>query len=160
MHALHVALGNHGFYPSDDDLRWWQFGDSTVAALKTFQAGGTLRAPLPGRRRCALPTQPPTPLCAPPTAGQACNGYPESGVCDVNTWRLLLGPDATPADLTNLRTGDSGAGAPWLQGGRCGGVHSLWRAAALPCARRAPRRAEHPPAPMLFETQRTRTWAA
>lgn len=28
-----------GYYPSDDDLRWWQFGDSTLNALKTFQVG-------------------------------------------------------------------------------------------------------------------------
>lgn len=38
---------------------------------------------------------------------QACNSYPESGVCDAATWRFLLGPSATPADLLSLHTGDS-----------------------------------------------------
>jgi peptidoglycan hydrolase-like protein with peptidoglycan-binding domain len=38
VHALHTLLCEAGFYPSDDELQWWQFGDSTVAAIKTFQA--------------------------------------------------------------------------------------------------------------------------
>ena len=38
MHALQVALDLGGFYPSEDDMRWWCFGDGTLAALKTFQA--------------------------------------------------------------------------------------------------------------------------
>ncbi|PSC70776.1 peptidoglycan binding [Micractinium conductrix] len=38
---------------------------------------------------------------------QACNGYPESGVCDAATWRLLLGDDADPSEIYNLETGDS-----------------------------------------------------
>ena len=38
VHALHVLLDDAGFCAGEDDVRWWQFGDSTVAALKTFQA--------------------------------------------------------------------------------------------------------------------------
>lgn len=38
VHALHVLLSDAGFYPNDDELQWWQFGDTTVAAIKTFQA--------------------------------------------------------------------------------------------------------------------------
>ncbi|KAL4419502.1 hypothetical protein ABPG77_002288 [Micractinium sp. CCAP 211/92] len=74
VHALHVALTRAGYYPSEDDERWWSFGDGTVAALKTFQA---------------------------------CNGYPESGVCDAATWRMLLGDDAHPSEIADLRSGDS-----------------------------------------------------
>jgi hypothetical protein len=33
-----VALGAHGYYCGDDEMRWWQFGSSTLDALKTFQA--------------------------------------------------------------------------------------------------------------------------
>jgi hypothetical protein len=38
VHALHVLLENAGYCAGEDDERWWQFGDSTQAALKTFQA--------------------------------------------------------------------------------------------------------------------------
>lgn len=38
VHALHVALQEHGYYPGEDDVRWWTYGDSTLTALKTFQA--------------------------------------------------------------------------------------------------------------------------
>ncbi|KAG2494501.1 hypothetical protein HYH03_007270 [Edaphochlamys debaryana] len=37
VHALQVALSNAGFHPSDDDMRWWQFGDTTNNALRYFQ---------------------------------------------------------------------------------------------------------------------------
>ena len=74
VHALHVALGQQGFHAGEDDMRWWQFGDGTTSALKTFQA---------------------------------CSGLPETGVCDVNTWKMLLGPDAKPEHLRDLRSGDS-----------------------------------------------------
>jgi peptidoglycan hydrolase-like protein with peptidoglycan-binding domain len=38
VHALHVLLDNAGFCAGEDDVRWWQYGDSTVNAVKTFQA--------------------------------------------------------------------------------------------------------------------------
>ena len=38
VHALHVLLENAGYWPGEDDLQWWQYGDSTVAAIKTCQA--------------------------------------------------------------------------------------------------------------------------
>jgi len=38
VHALHVLLENAGYWPGEDDTMWWQFGDSTVNALKTYQA--------------------------------------------------------------------------------------------------------------------------
>lgn len=42
-----------------------------------------------------------------PHQPQACNGYPESGVCDASTWRLLLGQDAQPALISQLHSGQS-----------------------------------------------------
>jgi hypothetical protein len=33
---------------------------------------------------------------------QACNGLPESGVCDERTWLALLGADAKPEDLDEV----------------------------------------------------------
>lgn len=38
VHALHVALEGAGFSAGEDDTQWWQFGDTTMNALKTFQA--------------------------------------------------------------------------------------------------------------------------
>lgn len=38
VHALHVLLERAGYWPGEDDVQWWQFGDSTVTAIKTFQA--------------------------------------------------------------------------------------------------------------------------
>lgn len=38
VHALHVLLESAGYWPGEDDVQWWQYGDSTVAAVKTFQA--------------------------------------------------------------------------------------------------------------------------
>ena len=32
-----VALTNCGFYTGEDDMRWWQFGDTTLTALKFYQ---------------------------------------------------------------------------------------------------------------------------
>lgn len=39
VHELHAALERHGFYAHDEDRLWWQFGYSTLNALKTFQVG-------------------------------------------------------------------------------------------------------------------------
>ncbi|CAD7697774.1 unnamed protein product [Ostreobium quekettii] len=38
---------------------------------------------------------------------QACNGLPESGVCDAQTWVALLGQGASPGDLKGMLAGDS-----------------------------------------------------
>ncbi|WIA44064.1 hypothetical protein OEZ86_010425 [Tetradesmus obliquus] len=92
VHALQVALGRQGYHCGDDEMRWWQFGSSTLDALKTFQA---------------------------------CNGLPESGATDERTWLALLGPEATPDQLQELRGEESSyeedlaepeAGAVWLLG--------------------------------------------
>jgi hypothetical protein len=32
-----VCLQSAGYYCGEDDMRWWQFGSSTLDALKTFQ---------------------------------------------------------------------------------------------------------------------------
>ena len=61
---------------------------------------------------CAQCHHMPVRLCPKPTnlhsiRTQACNGYPESGVCDASTWRLLLGQDAQPAVISQLRSGQS-----------------------------------------------------
>jgi hypothetical protein len=54
---------------------------------------------------------------------QACSGLPESGVCDGRTWQALLGPDATPADVADLKSEEyeddmtsPHEGAVWLLG--------------------------------------------
>eukprot|EP00775_Hariotina_reticulata_P003407 gene3407-3680_t len=56
---------------------------------------------------------------------QACNNLPESGVCDERTWMALLGPDASPAVLDEVRGDESmyeddmaapHEGAVWLLG--------------------------------------------
>ena len=39
VHALHAALERQGFWPGEDDMRWWQFGDTTVSALQSAQVG-------------------------------------------------------------------------------------------------------------------------
>jgi hypothetical protein len=38
---------------------------------------------------------------------QACNSYPESGVCDAATWKFLLGANAQPSDISKLHSGGS-----------------------------------------------------
>lgn len=37
VHELQVALAQKGFWPGDDDMLWWQFGDTTCSAVQTFQ---------------------------------------------------------------------------------------------------------------------------
>jgi hypothetical protein len=37
VHALHVALGRHGFFCGDDDMQWWMFGEATMNALRAYQ---------------------------------------------------------------------------------------------------------------------------
>lgn len=37
VRLLHVLLGKEGFYCGEDDMEWWQFGDATENALRTFQ---------------------------------------------------------------------------------------------------------------------------
>lgn len=116
--------------PAEDDIRWWSFGDGTLAALKTFQvsmrpstprcAGAMAMHPGSAARPCkggpaaaalCQPTRNHEPAACPRSNSlpppQACSGYPESGVCDGATWRLLLGEDAQPSDLARLKSGES-----------------------------------------------------
>lgn len=63
---------------------------------------------------CALPSSaalPPVQHCsalASPTVTewaivvQACNGLPQTGLVDDETWQTLLGPQAQPCDIDNL----------------------------------------------------------
>lgn len=37
VHELHVALQRKGFWSGDDDMQWWQYGDSTISAVQTAQ---------------------------------------------------------------------------------------------------------------------------
>lgn len=37
VHALHAALEKKGYWPGDDDMRWWQYGDATVSAMQSAQ---------------------------------------------------------------------------------------------------------------------------
>lgn len=39
VHELQVALVQKGFWPGEDDMLWWQFGDATCSAVQTFQVG-------------------------------------------------------------------------------------------------------------------------
>ena len=39
-----VALQLNGYYCTEDECRWWQFGDATDSALRAFQ----VRAPASG----------------------------------------------------------------------------------------------------------------
>jgi hypothetical protein len=42
---IQVALTRVGYYCGDDEMRWWQFGEATANALKTFQVGGLALSP-------------------------------------------------------------------------------------------------------------------
>ena len=103
------------------------------------------QAPLPG---CCSPSPHACTRAPPPVhirTLQACNSYPESGVCDAATWKFLLGPSAQPSDISKLHSGGSsdedladqvrcgGAGglgargrAAGAQGGRSGHPHVLF----------------------------------
>ena len=53
---------------------------------------------------------------------QACNSYPESGVCDAATWKVLLGANAQPSDISKLHSGgsddeDLADQVSWVSGG-------------------------------------------
>ena len=37
VHALHAALERKGYWPGEDDMRWWQYGDATVSAMQSAQ---------------------------------------------------------------------------------------------------------------------------
>lgn len=73
--------------------------------------------------------RPPEPSTAATAAAvQACAGYPESGVCDANTWRKLLGEDAQPSDILRMRSGESDdddLAAEVRQGEGCGRPEGL-----------------------------------
>lgn len=43
VHELQVALTENGFWPGDDDMTWWQFGDATCSAVQTFQVVHSLQ---------------------------------------------------------------------------------------------------------------------
>lgn len=99
-----VALQREGYFCGEDDMAWWQFGDDTANALKTFQVGAVnARRPAPGGRdvccqhRSTLMND----------SSQACQSLPETGVCDANTWRSLLGED-TLASLNTMASQDNG----------------------------------------------------
>lgn len=37
VHELQVALAQKGFWPGQEDMQWWYFGDATCSAVQTFQ---------------------------------------------------------------------------------------------------------------------------
>ena len=41
---LHAALEEHGYYPGDEEIEAWIFGEQTLSALLTFQASGLIQA--------------------------------------------------------------------------------------------------------------------
>eukprot|EP00887_Chlorella_sp_A99_P007821 scaffold20.g7821.t1 len=89
VNQLHTGLVEAGYYPGDDDVEDFFFGESTQSALLTMQAriGGCV-----GR--------------APRGQALACEGLAETGVADEATWVKLLGPELTP-----FPSGGSEAGA-------------------------------------------------
>uniref|UniRef100_A0A7S0RU51 Peptidoglycan binding-like domain-containing protein n=1 Tax=Chlamydomonas leiostraca TaxID=1034604 RepID=A0A7S0RU51_9CHLO len=38
VHVMQLALGAGGYSCGEDEEQWWQFGEGTLNALKTFQA--------------------------------------------------------------------------------------------------------------------------
>ena len=40
---LHAALEEHGYHPGDEEVEAWVFGEQTLSALLTFQAGGMIQ---------------------------------------------------------------------------------------------------------------------
>lgn len=80
VNQLHTAMVDAGFYPGDDEIDAFFFGDSTLCALMTFQA---------------------------------CEGLPETGAVDENTWKALLGPELTLKPSRDL-TADQSANLPGI----------------------------------------------
>ena len=124
VHSLQIALSRQGFSCHEEELEWWQFGDTTYSALLTFQArscdsatgsryyfgGQKLCAECFGRQfvtwlfcklaelqdRCKLW------VCA-------CRHAQDSlraGVADERTWVALLGEGADPAVVGTMQSGD------------------------------------------------------
>ena len=54
VHEVHVALVQKGFWPGEDDMLWWQFGDATCNAVQTFQVSYLISLILLHRGCCAL----------------------------------------------------------------------------------------------------------
>jgi len=80
VNQLHTAMVDAGFYPGDDEIDAFFFGDSTMSALMTFQA---------------------------------CEGLPETGAVDEDTWKVLLGPELTLKPSRDL-TADQSVNVPGI----------------------------------------------
>ena len=132
VHAMHVLLERAGCWPGEDDVQWWWFGDSTLAALKAYQVCcwcvsvvcvsvicyhccycqcfhrktflSCLRAVACFPLLVCRMQQ--TAAVSTPHPPQSGERLPESGVCDAATWQRLLGPGATP-DAINDVWGDN-----------------------------------------------------
>lgn len=55
VHELQVALVQKGFWPGEDDMMWWQFGDATCSAVQTFQVTFLSSRCIALRQFCSLP---------------------------------------------------------------------------------------------------------
>jgi len=44
VHSLQIALSRNGYSCHEEELQWWQFGDTTFSALITFQVHSWLHA--------------------------------------------------------------------------------------------------------------------
>lgn len=103
VHQLQDALVAEGYYPDEDEMGDWYFGDHTANALSMFQActcnSGTHSCNYKLVTVLHLLTLICSSDCNVIPAGalksrclyQAGKGLPETGVCDVATWRALLG---------------------------------------------------------------------
>lgn len=90
---LHAALDEHGYHPGDEEVEAWVFGEQTLSALLTFQAGYLMQLSTPLLRCFWCPA---TPVWA---GAQATQGLEETGVCDADAWRRLLCPEDIAAHL-------------------------------------------------------------
>lgn len=150
---LQTGLCDLGYYPGDEDIDDFYFGEGTQSALMTMQARcagcscgrlcvseGKPSAPAfePGNGRCscrctAVRPLEPCPLASPalpPHLPQCCEGLDETGIADAATWAKLLGPGLAPKPSRDL-TADMMVNVPGLNKLMGGGDSS---AASTPAA--------------------------
>lgn len=129
---LHTGLCDLGYYPGDEDIDDFYFGEGTQSALMTMQVGQGgasrlavhafhallllwhARAACSNRRRAsqqqphllhAVPATTPFPQC--------CEGLEETGIADAATWAKLLGDSLAPKPSRDL-TADMMVNVPGL----------------------------------------------
>lgn len=132
---LHTALVDLGYFPGDDDIDVFFFGEGTMNALMTMQVGGGWPytdgweeegSGLAGKSVGKVGHVACSPLCTTDCCGcaptaclrvalrrQCCEGLPETGITDEATWVKLLGPELQPKATRDL-TADMMLNVPGL----------------------------------------------